>query len=359
MTSPHPALVRLSSPADLICMVPQLLGFTPSESVVVICLRGRRRRVGLAMRFDLADATDAGDPAAFAHVVHERVALEVASAAFVVVFSATALRDHAPRPAQLPHAAIANALIDDVGGVISDVVLTNGDRWWSYRCDDACCGGPAGVLIDPATPGATAVAAAYALAGQGVLPNRQAVVESVALEVNDVEAASTRVRISVLDARHCWTSQGERRVIVGRLIARLMDRLTDPRGAITTDEVAELAALCRDPVVRDEVLIRAADAVSRERLLPVLREVVRRVPPPFDAPVCAMLAWTAYADGDGVVANVAVERSLTTDPDYSLARLITDALYRQIPPRMLEAVMRGAAHDLGYRRDFGGRDEAG
>jgi hypothetical protein len=70
------------------------------------------------------------------------------------------------------------------------------------------------------------------------------------------------------------------------------------------------------------------------------------VPPPFDAPVCATLAWIAYAGGDGVVANIALDRALTTDPDYPLARLIGDALDRQVPPWILEEVMRSAARDL-------------
>jgi hypothetical protein len=87
----------------------------------------------------------------------------------------------------------------------------------------------------------------------------------------------------------------------------------------------------------------------RVTLLRVLSEAVRRLPPPYDAAVCASLAWVAYANGDGVVANIALDRALETDPTYSLALLIDDALYRQVPPSALQAVMRGAAHDLRAR----------
>ena len=51
-----------------------------------------------------------------------------------------------------------------------------------------------------------------------------------------------------------------------------------------------------------------------------------------------------------MIASVAVERALTTDPTYSLARLIDDALARLVPPEMLEEVMREAAHDLARMR---------
>jgi hypothetical protein len=349
MTRPHPGLVRISSPADLIALVPRLLGFVPRESVVVICLHGLRRRVGLAMRFDLADAVD---PARFAAMVHERITMDAAASAFVVVFSARLPSDGASPRDDLPHAAAAAALVDQIGSVIADVVLTDGARWWSYGCDDACCGGPGGVLIDPSTPGAMAVAAAYALVGQGVLPDREAVVRSVALQLDEAESVEANGSINVHVALYEDIAQSERRVKVRGLAERLMVRLTDPRAVITSSEVADFAALCADPIVRDEVLVRAADSASRDRLLPVLREMVRRVPPPLDAPLCAMLAWTAYADGDGVVANVAVERALATDPRYSLAGLIADALFRQVPPHLLEAVMRGAALDLGCGRDL-------
>lgn len=345
MTRRRSDVVRLSSPADLICMVPRLLGFVPAESLVVICLKGERRKVGLAMRFDLSDVTDLGG---FAEMVDWRVRAEKADSAFVVVFT-TADGDGG----ELPGAGLADALSDRMGERLADVVLSRADRWWSYHCAEACCGGSTGTPIDPATPGAMAIAAAYALAGQGVLPDREAVVRSVALELTAAEAATMRGRVEMFAAQYADTSQEARRLVASALAKRFMDRLADPRGVLSVDDVAELAALCDDVVARDEVLVRAIGRSSRKRMLPVLREMARRVPPPLDAPVCAMLAWVAYADGDGVVANVAIERSLSTDPDYSLAGLIEDALYRQVPPHMLEEVMRGAARDLRHRSEAG------
>jgi Domain of unknown function (DUF4192) len=322
-------------------MVPALLGFVPRESVVIICLHGRRWRVGLTMRFDLAEATDV---AHFAEMVDDRIGIEEATAALAVVFSADL-----PVGAELPHAALAEGLIDEMDEILGEVMLTDGKQWWSYCCGD----GTTGELIDPSTPGATAVAAAYALAGQGVLPDRDAVVRSVALTLGAEEATDMRQRIAHFLAVYADTDQPARQDVVQVLVARLARALVDPRGALCVDDVAELAALCDDVVVRDQVLIRAIGSTARKALLPVLREMVRRVPPPCDAPVCAMLAWVAYADGDGVVANVMVERALATKPDYSLAELIGDALYRQVPPRLLEEVMRGAARDLRHRSAAG------
>jgi hypothetical protein len=349
MTRSRADVVRLSSLADLIALVPPLLGFMPAESVVIVCLGGRRRRVGLAMRFDLADIEEVES---FVEMVDERVGHEHADAAFAVVFS-TVNAENTAAGSQLPHAALADALMRDMSVDVVDVLLTTGDRWWSYRCTDPSCCPRGGTPISLTTPGATAVTAAYALAGQGVLPDRDAVVRSMALVLSTEESESMRRRIASLASLHEGLAQDVRRALVRALVERLTSQLIDPRATISPGDVAEFAALCRDVVVRDEVLIGAVGVQARERLLPVLREVVRRVPPPHDSSVCAMLAWVSYADGDGVVANVALARSLATDPDYSLAGLIADALYRQVPPQLLEEVMRGAARDLKHRREAG------
>jgi hypothetical protein len=322
-------------------MVPAVLGFVPTDSLVVVCLHGQRGRVGLAMRFDLEDA---GDAWSFAEIVQERVQLENAATALAVIFSTASRTD-----GELPHSDLADALTKGTDAVVGSVVLTDGSHWWCYCCPPD----EAGELIDPSTPGATAVTAAYAMAGQGVLPDRAAVVRSVAYSCGADEARNMRLRIAGVARQYDGTGRGARQDVVRVLTDRLSTQLADPRGSLSNDDVAEFAALCQDVVVRDQVLVKALDADSRDRLLPVLREMARRVPEPLDAPVCAMLAWVSYAHGDGVVANVAVERSLRTDTSYPLAELIADALYRQVPPHLLEEVMRGAARDLRMRNGAG------
>jgi hypothetical protein len=53
----------------------------------------------------------------------------------------------------------------------------------------------------------------------------------------------------------------------------------------------------------------------------------------LDAPVCTLLAWIAYGAGDGARANVALDRALGTDPEYSLAVLLRQALDGGVTPR--------------------------
>ena len=46
-------ILRLTRPGDIAAAVPALCGFAPQDSVVVLSLRGSRRRLGVTVRVDL------------------------------------------------------------------------------------------------------------------------------------------------------------------------------------------------------------------------------------------------------------------------------------------------------------------
>ena len=91
---------------------------------------------------------------------------------------------------------------------------------------------------------------------------------------------------------------------------------------------------------------------DRDALMSLLVALARQSVPPYDAPVCTLLAWVAYADGNGGLANVALERVAVSDPDYSMAQLLRQALDAQIPPSQVRRVLRGTRGELRRR---GGR----
>jgi hypothetical protein len=85
--------------------------------------------------------------------------------------------------------------------------------------------------------------------------------------------------------------------------------------------------------VRDEVATWALE--QDDALLALSEQVARLVVPPYDAPVCTLLAWVAYARGDGARAAVALDRALRGDPSYPLALLLQAALDRALPPEVV------------------------
>ena len=59
-TPPDRPPLRVSSPAGLLAVIPHLLGFTPTSSLVVIGVGRPAGRVQVAFRYDLPDPPDAG-----------------------------------------------------------------------------------------------------------------------------------------------------------------------------------------------------------------------------------------------------------------------------------------------------------
>jgi hypothetical protein len=334
-------VLRISTPGDMVCALTHMLGFVPVRSLGVLCTHGPRQRLGLALRFDLDPEVEPGSLAA---AVEARAVQDGADGVFLVVFA-----DDPPVDGEMPFDYLVGPLDQRIGDLMLDMLLVVGDRCWSYLCNDASCCPPQGNPVDSQSPGAISLAAAYALRGKAVLDSREAVVASIAYAGDPEQAAALRKRIEAEVERSAPQLQAVRRLAVRGLLSRLSGATHDPRYVIPDQDIAALVALCEDVVVRDEVLVRARKPARRRNLLRVLTQVVRRVPPPYDAPLCATLAMIAHAHGDGVIASVAVDRALATDPDYSLARLVDDALARQVPPRMLEEVMTAAARDLAQR----------
>ena len=59
MPAPHQHQpVSVDSPAAMLAVVPHLLGFTPTSSLVIAGGRGPRHRIDVTLRFDLPDPPD-------------------------------------------------------------------------------------------------------------------------------------------------------------------------------------------------------------------------------------------------------------------------------------------------------------
>ncbi len=106
---------------------------------------------------------------------------------------------------------------------------------------------------------------------------------------------------------------------------------------LTPADVVCLALACSDCHVRDPLL---AIVLSPQSLLAQpLRQVrtrllyaLRHLPDTHAGPVAATLALAAWADGDGASALVAAERAMELDSRNTLAPLVADALSHGLPP---------------------------
>jgi len=335
----------MSTPAEMVGLIPHLCGFVPTESLVVVSLRGPRKQVGLTIRLDL-DAWSGLD--AVAADVAARMSLDKARETLLVV--------HTEQPGELPREDLVQALDDALaerGIAVQDALLVRSGRWHSYRCRNPRCCPAEGTPIDGAPPSAalTLVAATGALEGRVVQRDRAGLQSTLAPpEFLAAHVALQRLEQSRARWEQSVASQGP---AVTRAVALASWRIAingrkGSRAERDLDSAAELAVALLDISVRDEVLSWAAD--DADELLAVLYGLAATTVAPYDVPVCTLLAVTSWVRGDGAVANVALDRALAGEPSYNLALLVRTALDGQVPPATVRRWLRGEAPARGRRR---------
>lgn len=105
-------------------------------------------------------------------------------------------------------------------------------------------------------------------------------------------------------------------------------------GRLTVDDAAFVVAAVTDHRIRDE--IATLPDVPLPVLLDELCALARVAPDPDAAPLCAVVAWVALRDGNGAIANIALDRALGHDPRHSLALILRQMCMAMVPPRLVE-----------------------
>lgn len=331
---------RISDPGEVAAAVPHLLGFHPTESLVLITLGGPEGdAVGLTVRADLPPSRQA---ARFAASVTRHVCTARAAGVLAVVVSEAP--DVGRRVPELPHRALLRELVLELSAadvLVHDMILVRRGRWWSYDCPHPCCAPGAGT---PLPVGVSELAAASVATGVVVARDRDDLASRIAPPVGHAAAAmaaSCREAVAAFTGRlldegirataaESWAAiqEGLRRCAPGRSVG---DRLSD-------DEVARILCGLRDHTVRDLAMGLAIgdDSGAAEVLW---TECTRRAPAPLDAPPATLLAVSAWLRGDGAMANVALDRALSGDPGYRLAQLLASALAECVPPAEIRALV--------------------
>jgi hypothetical protein len=368
-----PSPVRLSRPGELAAALPQLLGFRPQESVLAVSLRGggrrgsRTGRIGLTARVDLpptgarravvanlvgAVLTDA--PTAVLLAVASEAAddvgvPELATPSTEEVDPVAAV---APVP-ELPHRAVVREALlgfSEAGVPVHEALLVRSGRWWSYDCSEDCCMPGAGTPL----PGGTSVlAAATALAGQVVEEERAALGRRIApvgfLAAAGMAQACDDVGVE-MSARLDQVGSAAVAQESWRLLAGAVAEVGPGTVRSLSDRrAARLAWGLLDVEVRDRAMGLALrpDPAAAEVLW---TELTRRVPVPLDAAPATLLAVTCWVQGNGAMANVALDRALTSRPDYRMAQLLRSALDACLPPAQVRRLLR---EGLDARRPVG------
>lgn len=321
----QPPTLCVRSPADLIAAVPYLLGFHPTESVVVIALHGRR--IVFTARGDLP-------PTGAAAEAHEALAAQVAAVVGRQGAANAMVVGYGPAARVTPAVDALLAVLRRTGPPVLEALRVTDGRYWSYLCEGADCCPPDGTAVDP---GSSPIAAAASYAGRVALPDRAALIDQVAaIEGPDRESVrrateqAARGLGKLLDDAPPGDLLGQRRLrAAGEAAVREAVDRHRHGGRLTDDEVAWLTLLLAHLPVRDHAWEHITDDDWHVALW---LDVVRRAEPDLVAAPAALLAFAAWRKGEGALACVAVERALSCAPDYSMARLMDEVLSHGLAP---------------------------
>ena len=336
--------LRAGTPEAVLAVVPHMLGFYPSRSLVVLGL-GERSRVVVTFRYDLPDPFDydlARDIAQHADYVLSR---ERIGAALLVGYG--------PEELVAGVAAVTSARLTTSGVEVPEVLRADGGRFWSLLCDDVTCCPPEGRSYDP---GSHPAAAALTEAGLSAHPDRDALARTIqrpAGSADLIRGATLQAQLRLTQLVDLGKAEGDRdprlrATRTGRKEVQRAIRLYRSGGSVASIEhLAWLAVLLADIRVRDDAWARM-DPAHRDAHGRLWVDVLRSATVEFVPAPASLLAFTAWQSGNGALAAMAVDRALAADPDYSMAQLLAGAVDAVLPPSAARMPMSPAAVAASY-----------
>lgn len=357
-------IIKAHSPADLLAMVPALVGFEPRNSVVILGFAGNRT-CG-ALRYDLPP--QAHERGVIDRIVATLLRIPSLDSAVIVI------RTDRSFPARLgaPHVRLAKALARSLrssGIGLKESLCHAADGWASY--------------LDPKSPpGGHPLADIEASLIHHEVPDElrnermHPLPEGRIPSVDDEEMDATANQIAELEALHSELAKPH--VVPGSAFGLHGDDDRD-WGALEVcrdlplffegvlgwdaDDVTHGAGLLlfvlKGPPLRDRAMLQWATNLSVgddmdlnplahsglmlgdgprpdvrriERAIALLTGVIARAEDRYrPAPLC-MLAWLNWALGRSSVAGKHIDEALSIDPDYSMAQLQYSILSNGILP---------------------------
>jgi hypothetical protein len=353
-----PVVVKAHTPADLLAMLPSLVGFTPQRSIVLLAFRGKRT-CG-AIRFDLPTSTSAVVPKGVASfAVGTLCKIPGVDAVVAAIYT-----DETIGTSGLPHSDLAKVLgrrLEQSGFELRGLLCQASDGWGSYRDSEIPVGGHS--LRDIANSPVVANIPAESLPDDSETPARvpDAPVAD-RLRVREALAGYRRLVDNVTEDDDSDDLPPELAPLTN-LVRFAEDALAWDEPVVRANDALLLFAL-QGPGMRDltmlqwasslrtgRVLMDEADRWRRsgrdmsdagawespnlmmgigprpdpervERGIRLLLTVVSRAEDAERPALLCMLAWLNWALGRGSRARRYVDEARAIDPDYGMAELL-------------------------------------
>ncbi|MEV4331152.1 DUF4192 domain-containing protein [Streptomyces sp. NPDC049597] len=358
--------ITLRSPAELADALPYMMGFHPSDSIVLVALHGGRGRFGGRLRLGIPRSSREWEPVAqqlAECLIHGSERRGPRPDGIVVFLCQEPAEDESGLRVMERLRPLAQRLRTACGALdvpVYEALCISDGRFWSYCCPDARCCPPDGTPL--ALPGTSVMAAAAAYAGIQVRGSLREM-EARLMPRTDEEAAEQQRALDQAGAAlvpRILDEQGRRRLAAEtlELARRVLDRLArtprTPQAAasgegdaaddrlVSHQEAAELILGLQDRRTRD----RAAQWMEGPDAAPALRlwrALSRRCVGSYDSHAAAPLTlagWVSWSLGDEPAARVALGLALRADPGYVFARLLHQACNEGLDPETLRHCLR-------------------
>ena len=350
--------ITLRSPAELLAVIPHILGFQPTSSIVILTMRGQH--LGLTMRNDLPEPAQTEEVAA---LLMQPLRREDPDRVLLIGYE--------ERPGQsMPVIDALNRRLGEAGIEVQDRIVVHSGRWRSLTCSEpGCC--PIEGSVIPTAAEAAHVTAEFVGAGIAPAYSRTELAArleagSAAVEVAEILSSSDTLpgidTTGMSETVDDPPSLEQHRAC--QALARAWSRVLDPTVdafPLEQGEVAIVVASLRDIAIRDGITaLLMPDTLTPDLLAPPVRHLVDRIrqqlpvdigdpdahrglqerliglcagtPDTAAAPPLTVLAAYAWWRGDGATAAIAVARALRCEPGYRLARLLDLMLENGIRP---------------------------
>jgi hypothetical protein len=360
---PAEVKVTLRSPAELADALPYLMGFHPTDSVVMAALHGERGRFGGRVRTGLPP-----DPAQWSEAADQLAECLVRNSVrrgtppdAVVVFlcqdPGEGERSSEVMERLRPFAQQLRIACGRLEVPVIEALCVSAGRWWSYTAPEAAALAAQGGALP--LQGSTALAATAAYIGVPA-PNSLRDLESrlkpptarnrdheVALD-----AASAELVPRMLADADSGDAIRKRTLVMARAALekfRSAPAIGDPaRGdrrddkLLADDEAASIILGLQDKDARDRVA-EWMEPAQADASLRLWRALARRCAGPYAEHAAALLAlagWVAWSCGDEAEARAAVGLALDLDSHHTFARLLHHAVNLGLDPELLRRSLR-------------------
>lgn len=320
---------HLNDPGTLIASLPAVLGFVPEKSLVLVTIE--RGELGCVMRVDLS--------AQMLEVVDHMA--EVASANGPDAAIAVIVDDDGAscRMCSDEHRQLADTLdlvleergIELLAVHVVDKVAAGG-RW---HCADNH--GGMGRVKDPMS---SPMAVAAVLDGRRLYSGRGELQDVIAIADPDhTTALGAVLERGGHDGDLRPEPEARRDVEHALAMVRGVDRGHVP----PDDDLVRLGWALTDPRVRDTLYALAVGHDS-DRAESLWASLARTLPDPWRAEALVLLAFSAYARGDGPLAGVSLEAALGSNANHRMAHMLDQALQSGMRPDQIRKLAQ-----TGYR----------